>query len=64
MEIETEEQETKHETPIPVRWDIIYYKRLGFSGIAVSQLVPASVASCNRIYRKWLETGNVIDSKK
>ena len=64
MEIENEEVKEKPKIPIPVRWEIVHYKRLGYTGDEVAQILPASAASCNRIYRTWQETGDVIDQSR
>ena len=50
--------------PISTRWDIVHYKRLGYSGSEVSQIVSVPTTTCNYIYRKWKDTGNVEDLSK
>ena len=61
MEIEKEDRPKKPQVPIPMCWEVVHYKRLGYTGSQVSQILPISVSECSRIYLKWKQTGDVED---
>ena len=61
MEIEEEDRPKKPQVPIPMRWEVVHYKRLGYTGNQISQIFPVSASDCNRIYLKWKQTGDVED---
>jgi len=61
MNIENEEDKKNSKVPIPTRWLIVHYKTMGMTGEQVSQKVSVSASNCNRIYNKYLTTGDVVD---
>jgi len=61
MEIENLGSQPKQNVPINLRWEIVHYKKQGLSGAQVSEIVGKDPSTCNRIYKKYLETGTVED---
>ena len=61
MNSESEENEKNHEIPVQDRWEIVHWKRQGLSGKQVAEKVSYSATQCNAIFRKWKETGDVVD---
>ena len=64
MNIENEGSLSKPKVPIPTRWDIVHFKRLGYTGVELSEMFSVSPSTCNRIYNKWLQTGDVKDLER
>jgi len=59
MKIEEENKQSKPKIPESKTLEIIMLKQDGFSSQEVSQRLGVSVASCSRIYKHYLETGEV-----
>ena len=57
--MEEENKQSKPSIPESKRLEIIMLKQDGFSSQEVSQRLGVSVASCSRIYKHYLETGEV-----
>jgi len=64
MEIENHYTNSKPQLPLADRWKIVHYKELGSSGEGISKILPASKPTCNAIYKKYQETGDVSNSPK
>ena len=60
------DQKDQNNTAVPIktRWEIVYYKRQGLTGTEVSRLVGRPISTCNAIFRKWMETGDVEDKPR
>jgi len=56
MEIENQETNTKPYLSLADRWRIMHFKELEYSGDEVSKI--------DAVYRKWQETGDVINLPK
>lgn len=61
MEIEEEDNKRNQEIPLNIRWEIVHLKRQGLTGSQVASRVSCSTTQCNAIFRKWKETGDVVD---
>jgi len=61
MEIEDQEVSSKPKISIPVRWAIVEEKNKGCSGSQVYDKFGIPSSTCNSIYRKWKETGDIVD---
>ena len=64
MEIEDQQDQSKHAIPLDIRWKIVHYKSLGESGTQVQQRLSIPASTYNAIYRKYKETGDVTDKPR
>ena len=61
INMQLEEKEANQSVPIPIRWEIVHLKKSGLTGKEVSQQLSVSASTANRIYKKYLDTGEVKD---
>jgi len=64
MNIEREGSSPNRSLTTDLRWKIVHFKNQGLSGHEVSEIVDKSPSTCNRIYKKYLETGTVDDRSR
>ena len=60
MEIESGRDQKNQEILINQHWEIVRLKSQGKSGTEVAQIVSCSPSQANAIYKKYLETHDVI----
>jgi len=64
MEIEEEQKITKPHLPFPLRWEIVNYKKQGWTNQEISRKLSIPESTCSAIYRKYLDIGDIVDLPK